>query len=199
MSTVTLFSLQIILLKSLKNLISLLFSIVFHHPYVYSDNGTPIFLLRLYPHFPPSFQLYCPWPVSGDRNIEADIYCGVGNKGKEAAAAGRNILSDWLNAFLFLLYVHFSLCSSALQFGCYQCMVSFFCLVNYASLLPRIMFCLITFMNICTHVSILVVWLRILCVLTVYVVVSCHSKSIGIQRGSLSLCCSHLCSLGDTV
>lgn len=117
MSTVTLFSLQIILLKSLKNLISLLFSIVFHHPYVYSDDGTPIFLLRLYPHFPPSFQLYCPWPVSGDRNIEADIYCGVGNKGKEAAAAGRNILSDWLNAFLFLLYVHFSLCSSALQFA----------------------------------------------------------------------------------
>lgn len=117
MSTVTLFSLQIILLKSLKNLISLLFSIVFHHPYVYSDDGTPIFLLRLYPHFPPSFQLYCPWPVSGDRNIEADIYCGVGNKGKEAAAAGRNILSDWLNAFLFLLYGHFSLCSSALQFA----------------------------------------------------------------------------------
>lgn len=117
MSTVTLFSLHIILLKSLKNLISLLFSIIFHRPYVYPDNGTPIFLLKLYPHFPPSFQLYCPWPVSGDRNIEADIYCGVGNKGKEADAAGRNILSDWLNAFLFLLYVHFSLCSSALQFA----------------------------------------------------------------------------------
>lgn len=151
MSTVTLFSLQIILLKSLKNLISLLFSIVFHHPYVYSDDGTPIFLLRLYPHFPPSFQLYCPWPVSGDRNIEADIYCGVGNKGKEAAAAGRNILSSICS--FQSVFICFAVC----LVGCYQCMVSFFCLVNYASLLPRIMFCLITFMNICTHVSILVV------------------------------------------
>lgn len=106
MSTVTLFSLQIILLKSLKNLISLLFSIVFHHPYVYSDDGTPIFLLRLYPHFPPSFQLYCPWPVSGDWNIEADIYCGVGNKGKEAAAAGRNILlTGWMRSCFFYMFI----------------------------------------------------------------------------------------------
>lgn len=32
----------------------------------------------------------------------------------------------------------------------------------------------------------------------VYCVLSCHSRPIGIQRGSLSSCCSHLCSLGDT-
>lgn len=206
MSTVTLFSLHIIFAEVFKESH---FFIVFHHfpssiclPWRWDAYFLAQALSSLSSILP--VVLSHVLPVSGDQNIEADIYCGVGNKGKEAASAGRNILSDWLNAFLFLLYVHFTLCSSALQFASLVVTSAWFLfifLVNYASLLPSIMFCLITFIHlfICTHVSILVVWLRILCVLTVYVVVSCHSKSIGIQRGSLSLCCSHLCSLGDTV
>lgn len=32
----------------------------------------------------------------------------------------------------------------------------------------------------------------------VHCILSCNSRSIGIQQGSVSSCCSRLCSLGDT-
>lgn len=108
MSTVTLFSLHIILLKSLKNQISLLFSIIFHRPYVYPDDGTPIFLLRLYPHFPPSFQLYCPMycQSAGIRISRLTFTVELGIKEKRQPLQEEIFfLTGWMRSCFFYMFI----------------------------------------------------------------------------------------------
>lgn len=94
----------------------------------------------------------------------------------------------------------------ALQSARLLAVYSVFVLVHISSVL----FCVWTVISICRSTGPCVIhWLydfihyACVCVrettCVMYCVLSCHSRSIGIQCGSLSSCCSHLCSLGDTV
>ena len=60
----------------------------FDLPYICPTMGISL-LFWLYLPSPPHL-----WLGSRDQSIEADVYCGAGNKGKEAAAPGRDFLTD---------------------------------------------------------------------------------------------------------
>lgn len=175
-----------------------------HLPYISPTMGFSL-LFWFCPPSPPSCNLYHPWLVSRDQSIEVDVYCGAGNKGRQPLPE-EIFLQTELNTFLSMINVFFwmCLCVYALQ----SHWLAIYIRENF--MLSVVSVCLITFMSICrptgpcvdtSCLTLYTVYTVCVCetVCVVYCVLSCHSRSIGIQCGSLSPCCSHLCSLGDTV